>query len=72
MAITALRISINKLSTVIEIVEDNWILYNIMMQLKNMLNDQVDLLIEQKIKYKKNIYFYEERDLGGILHRDIS
>jgi|RhiMetdeSRZDD1v2_1073273.scaffolds.fasta_scaffold3232338_1 ParB family transcriptional regulator, chromosome partitioning protein len=72
MAITALRISINKLSTVIEIVEDNWILYNIMMQLKNMLNDQVDLLIEQKIKYKKNIYFYEERDLRGILHRDIS
>ena len=72
MAITALRISINKLSTVIEIVEDSWILYNIMMQLKNMLNDQVDLLIEQKIKYKKNIYFYEERDLRGILHRDIS
>jgi len=72
MAITALRISINKLSTVIEIVEDNWILYNIMMQLKNMLSDQVDLLIEQKIKYKKNIYFYEERDLRGILHRDIS
>jgi ParB family transcriptional regulator, chromosome partitioning protein len=72
MAITALRISINKLSTVIEIVEDNWILYNIMMQLENMLNDQVDLLIEQKIKYKKNIYFYEERDLRGILHRDIS
>jgi len=72
MAITALRISINKLSTVIEIVEDNWILYNIMMQLENMINDQVDLLIEQKIKYKKNIYFYEERDLRGILHRDIS
>jgi ParB family transcriptional regulator, chromosome partitioning protein len=72
MAITALRISINKLSTVIEIVEDNWILYNIMMQLENMLNDQVDLLIEQKIKYKKSIYFYEERDLRGILHRDIS
>ena len=57
MAITALRISINKLSTVIEIVEDNWILYNIMMQLKNMLNDQVDLLIKQKIKYKKKYLF---------------
>jgi ParB family chromosome partitioning protein len=53
MAITALRISINKLSTVIEIVEDNWILYNIMMQHKHLLNDQVDLLIKQKISYIK-------------------
>ena len=57
MAIIALRISINKVARVIEKVEDNWILYNIMMQHKNMLNDQVDLLIKQKIKYKKKYLF---------------
>ena len=57
MAIIALRISINKVARVIEKVEDNWILYSIMMQHKNMLNDQVDLLIKQKIKYKKKYLF---------------
>jgi hypothetical protein len=45
------------LTTVIEKVEDNWILYNVMVQHKRMLNDQVDLLIKQKIKYKKKYLF---------------
>ena len=56
-AIIALRISVDKLTTVIEKVEDNWILYNVMVQHKRMLNDQVDLLIKQKIKYKKKYLF---------------
>jgi ParB family chromosome partitioning protein len=56
-AIIALRISVDKLTTVIEKVEDNWILYNIMVQHKHMLNDQVDLLIKQKVKYKKKYLF---------------
>ena len=56
-AIIALRISVDKLTTVIEKVEDDWILYNIMVQHKHMLNDQVDLLIKQKIKYKKKYLF---------------
>jgi len=56
-AIIALRISVDRLTTVIEKVEDNWILYNVMVQHKRMLNDQVDLLIKQKIKYKKKYLF---------------
>jgi len=56
-AIIALRISVDKLTTVIEKVEDNWILYNIMVQHKHMLNNQIDLLIKQKIKYKKKYLF---------------
>jgi len=56
-AIIALRISVDNLTTVIEKVEDNWILYNVMVQHKRMLNDQVDLLIKQKIKYKKKYLF---------------
>jgi ParB family transcriptional regulator, chromosome partitioning protein len=64
MAIIALRICINKVATVIEKVEDNWILYNIIMQHKHMLNDQVDLLIKQKIKYKKKYLFLRSLDTG--------
>jgi len=56
-AIIALRISVDRLTTVIEKVEDNWILYNVMVQHKHMLNNQVDLLIKQKIKYKKKYLF---------------
>lgn len=51
--IIALRIAIKKLARIIEKVEDNWIFYDMMMQHKHMLHNQLDLLIKQKIKYKK-------------------
>ena len=52
--IIALRIAIKKLTTLIEKVEDNWMIYNVMMQHKHMLHQQIDLVIKEKIKYKKN------------------
>jgi ParB family chromosome partitioning protein len=48
--ITALKIAMNKVASVIENVEDNWIVYEILMQHKNMLNSQIDLLIKEKRK----------------------
>jgi ParB family transcriptional regulator, chromosome partitioning protein len=52
-AIIAIRISIKKLVTIIQNVEDKWIFYDILMQHKLMLNQQIDLLIREKRKYKK-------------------
>lgn len=49
-AITTLKIAINNLAHIIETVEDNWIVYEMLMQHKNMLNNQIDLLIKEKKK----------------------
>ncbi len=51
-SITALKIAINKLSSIVESVEDNWIVYEILMQHKNMLNAQIDVLIREKKKLR--------------------
>jgi len=53
-AIIALRIAIKKLAAMIEKIEDNWLFYDMMMQHKHLLHNQVDLLIKQKTKYKKH------------------
>jgi superfamily II helicase len=52
-AIIALRISLKKLATIIERVEDKWILYEIMMQVKYILHQQIDVLFMEKRKYKR-------------------
>lgn len=49
-AITTLKIALSKLSTIIEGVEDNWIVHEMLMQQKNMLNDQISVLIKEKRK----------------------
>ena len=49
-SITALKIAMNKLASIIEQTEDNWIVYEILMQHKGMLNAQIDLLIKEKKK----------------------
>jgi len=53
-AIITLRISIKKLATIIENVDDKWMFYDILMQHKHMLHQQIDLLIREKRKYKKH------------------
>ncbi len=53
-AIIALRISTKKLATIIENVDDKWMFYEILMQHKHMLHQQIDLLIREKRKYKKH------------------
>ena len=51
-SIIALRIAIKKLGSIVETIEDDWIFYDILLQHKNMLNSQIDLLIKEKRKYK--------------------
>jgi len=56
-SIIALRIATKKLGSIVECVEDNWIFYDILLHHRNMLNSQIDLLIKEKRKYKKESAF---------------
>lgn len=49
-AIIAVRVAMNKLASIIEDVEDNWTVYEILMQHKNMLHGQIDILLKEKRK----------------------
>ena len=52
--IITLKLALDKIGLVISQIENNWITYEILMQHKNMLHAQIDLLIKEKRK-KKNI-----------------
>lgn len=52
-SIIALRITMNKLASIMEDVDDCWIISDVLMQHRNMINYQIDLLIRQKIKFNK-------------------
>jgi ParB family chromosome partitioning protein len=56
-SIIALRIAMSKLAMIIENIEDNWVLYEILMQHKNMLHAQIDLLIKEKKKCHNRNHF---------------
>jgi hypothetical protein len=47
---------IKKLATIIEKTEDNWIFYDLMMQHKHRLDQQIDLLIKEKRKFRRYSY----------------
>lgn len=50
-SIIALRIALNKLGSIIQQNDENGLIYEILMQHKNMLHSQIDLLIKHKKKY---------------------
>lgn len=50
ISITAIRIAMNTLSEIINDVEHDWVVHEILMQHKNMLHTQIDLLLKQKRK----------------------
>ena len=56
-AIIAIRVAMNKLASVIEDV-DNWTVYEMLLQHKNMLHNQIDILLKEKKKILKNYYIY--------------
>jgi ParB family transcriptional regulator, chromosome partitioning protein len=49
-SIIALKTAMNKLSDIIEEVQENWILYEILMHHRNMIHNQIDVLIKEKKK----------------------
>jgi ParB family chromosome partitioning protein len=52
-SIITLRIAVKKMGSIMEGVEDDWILYGILLYQRNALILQIDQLIKQKRKYKK-------------------
>ncbi len=49
-SITTLKIAARKIAQIVRDTEDNWILYEILMQHKSMLDNQIDILIKEKKK----------------------
>jgi ParB family chromosome partitioning protein len=58
-SIIALRIALNRLATLIEKTEDNWVLYEILMNHKNIIHSQIDLLIREKKQYVNKNHFFK-------------
>jgi ParB family chromosome partitioning protein len=52
-AIITLKIAVRQLISIIENTEDSWIIYEILMQHKNMLVTQIDILIKERKKVKR-------------------
>jgi ParB family transcriptional regulator, chromosome partitioning protein len=50
-SIIAVRVALSKLGSIILQNDENWLIYEILMQHKNMLHSQIDLLIKCKKKY---------------------
>jgi ParB family transcriptional regulator, chromosome partitioning protein len=54
-SIAILRIAMSRISAIIEGNESNWIVYEILMQHKNMLHEQIGILIKEKTKISQRI-----------------
>lgn len=57
-SIISLKIAMNKIAMIIEKIEGNWVLYEILMNHKNVLHQQIDLLIREKKKYTDRNHFF--------------
>ena len=53
--IISLKIAMNRITSIIDDAEDDWILYEMLMQHKRRLHDQIDILIKQR---KKKFFIY--------------
>jgi ParB family transcriptional regulator, chromosome partitioning protein len=51
--IISLKIAMNRIASIIDDVEDDWILYEMLMQHKRRLHEQIDILIKQRKKFFK-------------------
>ena len=55
--IISLKIAMNRIVSIIDDAEDDWILYEMLMQHKRRLHEQIDILIKQR---KKKFFIYSE------------
>ena len=58
-SIIILRITMNKLAMIIEKTEDNWVVHETLMNHKNSIHSQIDILIRQKRKYSNRKHFFD-------------
>jgi ParB family chromosome partitioning protein len=60
-SITALKITLDRMSMIIgDIEDDNWAITQILLQHKNMINNQIDILLKEKRKYNLIEQFQRE------------
>jgi ParB family chromosome partitioning protein len=59
-SIIALKIAMNRLGAIIEDEEENWLVYEFLMQQKRMLNNQIDIMMNAKKKYARQIFRYRK------------
>jgi hypothetical protein len=50
-SVISMKIAMFKLTTVMEVFRQNWIFYETLLQYKNKIHAQIDLLIRQKKRY---------------------
>jgi ParB family transcriptional regulator, chromosome partitioning protein len=55
-SLIALRIAMNRIAENIDDVQDNWLVHEILMQHKNVLHDQIDILLKERRKLSKSRY----------------
>ena len=55
--LTTLKITQSKIGTIIEEVDNTWIIYEILMQHKNMINNQIDVIIREKKRFNQKLKY---------------
>lgn len=55
--LTTLKITQNRIGTIIEEVDDNWIIYETLMHHKNVINNQIDVIIREKKRYNQKLRY---------------
>lgn len=62
-SIISLRMALNGFATLLERTEDNWLLYEILMNHKNRIHSQIDVLIREKKKFANRSHFFQMNSL---------
>ena len=55
--LTTLKISQSRIGTIIEEVDDNWIIYETLMHHKNVVNNEIDIIIREKKKFNQKLKY---------------
>jgi len=55
--LTTLKITQNRIGTIIEEVDDNWIIYETLMHHKNLINNQIDIMIREQKKFNQKLKY---------------
>jgi ParB family chromosome partitioning protein len=59
-SIIELRIAMNRVGTIIEDEEENWLIYEFLMYQKKILHNQIDIIMKAKRKYARQIFRYRK------------